>query len=1028
MSNVCKFCDQTFGSRNALFRHLRSSRNCFEQVTKLQDGTNNGVKNVLDFFEKLDKRRVAIQFGYCGSEQCNDDCDTENIPDKATERTNEIAATIVCKTFFLALKDEYPSTPVIRQDGDKREPIFTLASGAILRHPSLVQESNCSALADVVGISYEWGASKGTRDDTESLVHRMQIRIDELIAERRNTGSLSCISVLGIESLAASSNFHAEKDCTQRAYQYLVPVHWIDKSTDTREWIHSKLRVTTDGQQEVQDRGTPSSLIKFKKTLKLAESRDVTQISSSSAAVVSSPGRYGLLWKKERRSFHNFCDPSLGSGSMASPSNENVWRTIDRCRLHSFVIDEMNSNEPFVVIEIRGDGFVAQQVRRIVATLVAISNDWLPVGFLDSATRADITIETPIAPAELMYFSSARFHFLDLILPSSLFETKFAYDRGSSWRTSLHSKVLRRWGKKVEEDARWISKLINNTSPRIRSELKEQTKAASSQLVETEDSQHKSIDEVIPRAIAPEPYRKVLSLLHNICDNEKWPRTPDAKSRFIRSPYRILYGENQKHNTCSNRRSRPISSEFQGQLFQIGSFTVVNPKIFGGKSVGINAEFPELVEAVFDLETYCLSRSTEIFYDKKPVACPLGRSSHCMISRNAEFTPHFLNGQGGEESCTMIVGLGDYIDGDFIIDGKHFDIRYQPLQYNGWRQIQSTGCFRGERFSLVWFTPKTRIDSMSNKNMSFEDSLAKALTKKHDLLLPSYPQLRFRLKSTDSLVINEILDSESGCTYELSEKAWSSMVGNKNGKKGARSGFFVIGHESVLDIGAHIGVFSRYTLSVGCKKIIAYEPELENAKLLEHNLKPISCDESESKWNEGGHIIRNFAVAHGEPGQCNFVNARNRSDGTLNSWRHSLEKYSSYVDRKGANLVSRQQNAVLDRSRVQTIPFFGDAGALEPGITFVKMDCEGAEIDILLAAEASRSADWLDVTHLVFEWSFTKERRVAKFHKAVANLTVAGFEVVYQGQGSWWDTEPNSMWPYHNDLVVFARKRNDTCS
>mmetsp|Transcript_13194 Transcript_13194/g.30439 ORF Transcript_13194/g.30439 Transcript_13194/m.30439 type:complete len:124 (-) Transcript_13194:337-708(-) len=123
-------------------------------------------------------------------------------------------------------------------------------------------------------------------------------------------------------------------------------------------------------------------------------------------------------------------------------------------------------------------------------------------------------------------------------------------------------------------------------------------------------------------------------------------------------------------------------------------------------------------------------------------------------------------------------------------------------------------------------------------------------------------------------------------------------------------------------------------------------------------------------------------------------------------------------------MISTEQDAILARSRVQTIPFFGNDGALQPGVTFVKMDCEGAEIDILLAPESSCRSKWLDATHLVFEWSFTKEKRVGEFHKALNNLRSSGFDVVYQGQGSWWDAEPNCMWPYHTDLIVFARRRN----
>eukprot|EP00536_Pseudo-nitzschia_multiseries_P002977 jgi/Psemu1/284102/fgenesh1_pg.42_\ len=1069
----CKFCNLEFDSRNALFRHLRSSKQCFEKVTQQQSQAPTDNKNARGFVEKLEKRKLAIQFGYA-----------------------------------------------VSPEWDDGEPIFTLASAATLRHPSLSQENSCSALADVAGINYRGGLSNGIHDTgtgTERLVEEMQILADEMVVaeavihsnsnskSKSSESSLSCVQILGVEYLSASTNFHAEKSCTQRAYQYLVPIHWIDTSTETREWIRSKLqtRLDSDGGHEHQVQAntrdstttttttiptptpTPTSLVRFKKILKLVESRDVTQIPSSSLpsdptdTVVSSAGRYGLLWKKERRPYHNFCDPSLGSGSMASPSNEHVWRSVDRCRLHGFVVE--NDDEPFVVVEIRGDGFVAQQVRRIVASVVAVSNGWLPEEFFESATRTDIAIETPIAPAELLYLSAARFHFVDLILPAPLFGTTLAMDRGSRWRSSLQSKLLlqqqRRPANNPEKDSTsscWLTELRIGIGPRIRSTLSlrsQQARAAAASAAHpfttttsttteptnpnataSNDAHHEESigDESLRTTVTapypdPDPYeyRKVLSLLREVCDRKQWPRTLDGRSRFLRSPRRLSNGPEVSNGGFHPKRtSRPVSSEFQGQLFQCGSFTIVNPELFRGKVPGMNEQWPELVEAVFELEAHCLSTCSQNACGRNMntnTNTNTKGSTHCIVNRNTEFTPHFLNGKGKEGThATVVVGLGDYAGGTIRVDEKSFDIRYEPLRFDGWTQIHSTECFQGERFSLLWFTPERReevqLPTVEN-NTSFEDSHAKSLVAKHDLTLPDYPPLNFRSRSTDALVINEILDPATGCAYELSQKAWSSMIQSRHRTNEAQqtNGFSLRGHEVVLDIGAHIGVFSRYALGAGCKKVIAYEPEFENAKLLEYNLTPVGRHERkhehehEHEATKAVHVVRKCAVAHGEPGQCNFVNARNRTDGTLNSWRHSLEKYSNYVDRKGGKLVSTEQDAVLARSRVQTIPFFGNCGALHPGITFVKMDCEGAEIDVLLSTEASQTSNWLDVTHLVFEWSFTKERRITEFHKAVNNLVSAGFDVVYEGQGSWWDTEPNCMWPYHNDLVVFARKQNKNC-
>jgi FkbM family methyltransferase len=1001
MANVCKFCGGEFDSRNAVFRHLRSSKSCYD-LAQYQSKGGQSKGNVVDFL-KLKKRKVAVQFGYHISDNDSITCG------------NEVAAGVLCGAFFQALRALYPSSPVEEEEG---ETTFTLASAAQLRHPSLMQENTCSAWSDVVGINY-----KGGPDDIDinSLLNQMQDIIADGVTQDDDDGVL-CIKVLNVESLTVSTKFHAEKSCSQRSYQFLMPIKWLDDSQETQEWIRNKAGADTGHQIQTSRTPTPSSLVKFKKALKLAESRDVTQISSPA---VSSAGRFGKLWQKERRPFHNFCDPSLGSGGMASPSNENVWRSVDKARLSGFIIDDKNENEALVVIEFRGDGFVAQQIRRMIASVIAISNGWIPPEFLsDVATRSDVSIETPIAPSGLLYFSSPRFHFVDLVQGSSLFETKDGNNRNENWLGSLQSALLHARAQKVEEESTWLDELRNIASPRIRSALEQIAldDTLKEEQIQRKKEEHKSEDSIekeVDFSVTPEVYHQTLSLLQDICGRGKWPMTSDARSRVIRAPVGNPNEGNLRERP--DLKSRAASSQFKGHLVQCGSFTIVNPQSFQGQLPTVNKQFPELVDAIFELEAYHSSENSRSCLNDIPGNGSVAlASTHCTVNRNIEFTPHFDNGKGQEHSHSMIVGLGDYAGGEFVVDGKSYSIRYDVLKFDGWKQIHSTTRFRGERFSLVWFTPERREDYIPKGDTSFEDAKANSLVQAHALSLLSYPLLNFRHNSTDALVINEILDTDQGCTYELSQRSWCSMIKQSSDTEEAQHGFSLKGHEAVLDIGAHIGVFCRYALSAGCKNVIAYEPESENLKLLEQNLK---CSHSADNKAEDRVKIYQCAVAHGEPGLQNFVLARNRTDGSLNTWRHSLEKHSNYVDKKGTKLFSKGQDALLARSQVQTVPFFGDGGALLPGITFVKMDCEGAEVDILLSPESSHSSNWLDVKNLVFEWSFTKERRVQTFHTAVQNLESAGFNVVYEGQGSWWDTEPNCMWPYHSDLVVFARMR-----
>lgn len=102
--------------------------------------------------------------------------------------------------------------------------------------------------------------------------------------------------------------------------------------------------------------------------------------------------------------------------------------------------------------------------------------------------------------------------------------------------------------------------------------------------------------------------------------------------------------------------------------------------------------FSELTKAAFELELLLLP-------DRQP-------SSTIAINRNAQFRPHVDSGAGAGQSISLIVGLGTYEGGELVVEGETQDIRYCPVEFNGWKQRHWTMPFKGERYSLVWFTPK----------------------------------------------------------------------------------------------------------------------------------------------------------------------------------------------------------------------------------------------------------------------------------------------------------------------------------
>jgi hypothetical protein len=254
----------------------------------------------------------------------------------------------------------------------------------------------------------------------------------------------------------------------------------------------------------------------------------------------------------------------------------------------------------------------------------------------------------------------------------------------------------------------WLSQVRNVVAPRIVSRLAEmQGSSLSSELVNNQRGaetarlgQHavpSSGLELTTTVAAPHVYRRVLDLLRQIVATNQWPATSTARSQVIQSS--SLEG----HPSATGERS--------------GSFTVVSETMFDCSNFSVplaNARFPELCQAVFELEQELIASSDipttmgglESPHDAavlSPHSLPRLPSSHCAINANAQFTPHVDSGRGLGQSLSMIVGLGEYTGGQLVVEGQAHDICYQPLQFDGWKLRHWTLPFQGERFSLVWF-------------------------------------------------------------------------------------------------------------------------------------------------------------------------------------------------------------------------------------------------------------------------------------------------------------------------------------
>lgn len=86
-------------------------------------------------------------------------------------------------------------------------------------------------------------------------------------------------------------------------------------------------------------------------------------------------------------------------------------------------------------------------------------------------------------------------------------------------------------------------------------------------------------------------------------------------------------------------------------------------------------------------------------------------SSTIAVNRHLQFRPHRDSGAGNGQCRSLIVGLGDYVGGELVCEGAVHDIRYKPLEFDGWNERHWTLPFAGERYSLVWFTPYGVVES-----------------------------------------------------------------------------------------------------------------------------------------------------------------------------------------------------------------------------------------------------------------------------------------------------------------------------
>jgi len=98
-----------------------------------------------------------------------------------------------------------------------------------------------------------------------------------------------------------------------------------------------------------------------------------------------------------------------------------------------------------------------------------------------------------------------------------------------------------------------------------------------------------------------------------------------------------------------------------------------------------NRKYPELYE---QLKTLINQIDPHFDYD--------------CITLNHQFKcrPHY---DKNNKSPSLIVGLGDYEGGELVVEGEEFDIRHNPLMFNGGKCKHWTLEYIGDRYSVIYF-------------------------------------------------------------------------------------------------------------------------------------------------------------------------------------------------------------------------------------------------------------------------------------------------------------------------------------
>jgi len=430
----------------------------------------------------------------------------------------------------------------------------------------------------------------------------------------------------------------------------------------------------------------------------------------------------------KRKRYHNFSPQALAHDYLSFRRMDRFWHKAT-IRYDAEQDGDLlrGSNRPFVLLSLTGDAFLNCQARSVIALLVAICQGVIDEDIIDCIFDEEYPslVPAPVMPRTGMYHSEAQYMSWEGRLFTVLNARRNGnFDRGWSddatntaveeWRERLNREAARAWCRggilseecgRLQAEKTWFTNHLMPWAKRANEQLQDYRRWKQAQRMAADNPGTSLIDALLPPldsvdSKVPQLFAKVLKLLQEADASGSWPTTT-AKRQMV------MVSTNKDDGTAvteslSSARWKAINGSHSEGVVSAYSLAEGQGGASGSFSVGLmppgvgqpkaNEIFPELTKAAFELEV-------ALCPDREP-------SSTIAVNRNAQFRPHTDSGAGAGQSTSLIVGLGHYVGGELMVEGEKKDIRYKAVTFNGWKQRHWTLPFVGERYSLVWFTPK----------------------------------------------------------------------------------------------------------------------------------------------------------------------------------------------------------------------------------------------------------------------------------------------------------------------------------